>query len=809
MRQNQRQHGFSLIEAMIAIIVLSLGLLALAALQSRLMRASADGKMQSAALALAKAEIERQRSYRDPDTWRTTIVDQAATPVTSVVGGQDFAFSRTTTVDRFQWNPSATPPAFRTVADNANMTGLPDFKRITVNVSWTNESNESRNVTLSDVISSIMPSDSGRLVQNPLGTRRQPQVRIFAPNAEGIIPIAIGSGQASASSNPKPVQFDNDGGATLTRFNVQTYANDSSTPLLQRRLEFSYVSCQCRKDAGTATASSPAYEPSYWNGERYVAPRAITGRSVALAVDQINDQQDVNRFDDLCTSCCRDHQDDGQSVSARNLAGADADPGTARRYKADPFRDTSEYNGDGSHKHYTNTSPAEFGGAPVVLVTRANDTYFETCRLARVDGVNRVTVDSRLENLTTLNLAPEQRSNPDNSLATLGSLQASSYAAFAKRYVELALGLDSSTTPPDSSLSLPSGYPVGGLRDQLIASPGDATSASPVPPTFTALASTYDSFLDTAEDDVVQLPMDRYHNVSARGIYIDFLSSEARQAIACVGSTDRNCAAFRDRNPLELVPFFAVNLTNLAYFRKSMTTSNVLSVEPNGFPQTYGQDFVRGRVKSTGNGDLKLLASSRRGNAGLTDQIPIYPDTTQIVNEAEPFRVQGSSSTNHRALVQWTCADCRSNDAFYTKMGQKQLSATPDANACAFQVDSSIRECVTGTNAGITTVDLSFATYVLASCSNNYAYDPARNLCVRTANNGTVTTAPPTIADYQFCRFAALPAGVSASVTGVANPGLPSETTSTRLMGTALGTLLDTTVPATPIQAVFARSSCP
>ncbi|HET7845057.1 MAG TPA: prepilin-type N-terminal cleavage/methylation domain-containing protein [Xanthomonadales bacterium] len=804
MGKNRRSRGFSLIEAMIAVIVLSLGLLALAALQTRLMRASADGKMQSAALALAKAEIERQRSYRDATAWRSTIVDSAWSTVNAVVGGQNFAFERQTTVDRFQWSATATPPAFQPVADDAQMTGLADFKRIRVDVRWLNESNEQRQVTLSDVISSVMPSDSARLVANPTSNRRQPQVRIFAPNAEGIIPIAIGDGQSSASSNPKPVQFDNDGGATLTRFNVQTYMADSSTPLLQRRLEFSYVSCQCRLNATTSTVTSPAYEPSYWNGERYTAPRQIVGRQVSLAIDQINDQQDVNRFDDLCTSCCRDHQDDANSVTEHDTGGADSDPATARRYKVDPFRPLSEY-ANGKHVHYTNTSPTTFTSAPVVPVSSANSVYFETCRLARVDGINRVTVDSRLENLASLNLSPEQRSIADNALATLPSSLTSSYAAFAKRYVELALGLNPDTTPPDTTLNLPGTYPVGGLADQVIAAP----AVPPAPATYTQLAQQYDAaFLDLAEDDVVQLPMDRYHNLSARGIYIDFLSTEARNAIACVGSSARNCAQFRDKNPLELVPFFAVNLTNLAYFRKTQD-NGVLQLEPNGFPQTYGQDFVRGRVRSTGAGDSKILASSRRGNAGLTDQIPIYPDAGQIVDEGEPFRVQGNNSGNHRALVQWTCADCRNNDAFYTKMGQKQLNATPDGTACAFQADSSVRECSTGTNAGVNAVDLRFASYVIASCSNNYVYDPGRNLCVRTMNNGTQLTENPTIADYQFCRLTALPAGATGTVIGIAASGVPAETTTVRIAGTGLPTLLDATLPASPIQAVFARGSCP
>lgn len=809
----RRARGFNLIEAMIAIIVLSVGLLALAALQSRLIRASADGKMQSAALAMAKAEIERQRTYRDAATWRDGIIDAPAATVNVSVGGQNFAFTRTTVVDRFRFNPALATPAWQTVADNAALNGQPDFKRINVSVSWTTESGDTRQVNLTDVISSLMPSDSARLVATPSSNRRPPAVRIFAPDQEGIIPIAIGSGQASASSNPKPVQFDSDGGATLTRFNVQTYLNDGGNPLLQRRLEFSYISCQCRGGATTTTATNPGYEPSFWNGLRYTAPRPIVGRAVPQAISQINDQQDVNRFDDLCTACCRDHQDDGNSVTARNLSGADSEPATARRYKVDPFRAVDEY-ASGNHKHYANTSPAEFLTAPVTLAT-GTDEYFETCRLVRVDGINRVAIDSRLENFVSLNLSPDQRSNPDNLLATLPDQLVTDYAAFAKKYVENALGLDTSTTPPDTTLALPTGYPVGGLPDQVVSSPGDPTASPPVPPTYTQLAQDYDTrFLDLAEDDTVVLPVnDRYHNLHARGIYIDFLSTEAQQAIACVGNTDRNCAAFRDRNPLELVPFFAVNLTNLAYFRKAQA-SNVLFLEANGFPQTYGLDFVRGRVRSTASGDLKILASSRRGNAGLTDQIPIYPDASLIVNEGEPFTVGGNQTSSHAALLQRSCPTCANTTPFNQKIGFQIVTSNPDGTTCGagdppFNT-SAYSRCSLGDSNTITAVTISFTSYVVAGCPNNYTYNASTNQCERVLNNGTTQTQAPSIADYKLCALNGAPAGVTVFVGTPSNTGVPSETTVVTLSGTDVGTLLDATLTA-PMTALFTAESntCP
>jgi len=807
----RRSSGFSLIEAMVAIIILSVGLLALAVLQARLMRSSADGKMQSAALAMAKAEIERQRTFRNAASWRNDIVDAPAATVNLSIGGQDFAFTRSTVVDRFRWNPDAPVPGFEPVEDAVELNGQPDFKRVEVAVTWANESGETRRVTLSDVLGSIMPADSASLVAKPNSSRTNPLVRIFAPSAEGIIPIAIGSGIASASSNPKPVQFDDAGGATLTRFNVQNYLSDGGNPLLQRRLEFAYASCKCTLNTATSTATNPAYEPTVWTGERYTAPRPIVGRVVSQAINQVNDQLDVNRFDDLCTSCCRDHQDDAASVTERPTRNVD--PSLQPRYKVDPFRAAAEYV-SGTHKHYVNASPTQF--LTPLSVAASRDEYFEACRLVRVDGINRVSVDSRLENLVSLNLDPRDRADPNNALATLPSGLVSSYATFAKRYVENALGI--SSTPRDASLALPSGYPVGGLEDQVgrPASPGNPGASPPIPPTpatFTELAREFDNaFLDLDEDDHVQLPMDRYHNLNARGIYIDFLTSETRNAIACVDSTARNCAAFRNRDPLELVPFFAVNLTNLGYFRESPDPSPVIFVEPNGFPQTYGQDFVRARVRATGGGDALAIASSRRGNAGLTDQIPIYPDTDQIVNEGEPFRVGGNQS-NHRVLIKFTCPTCANNSVFFTKMGQKQLNTTPNGNSCSFGAnDNSVRECSTGTDTSITAVDALFAAYVFATCTNNnFTYNAATNRCVRTFQNGTTQTTAPVISDYTLCRLTNLPVGVTATVGAPVAPGVPAERTTATLRGNSLALLLDTTLPSSPIQALFvpSTSTCP
>jgi prepilin-type N-terminal cleavage/methylation domain-containing protein len=84
-RRRSRADGFSLIEAMIALSILGLGLLALAAMQLHAMRGGSSGRRATEAAALAQTQMERLQR----DTWTNVAPTGGwSAPTTQTAPGQ-------------------------------------------------------------------------------------------------------------------------------------------------------------------------------------------------------------------------------------------------------------------------------------------------------------------------------------------------------------------------------------------------------------------------------------------------------------------------------------------------------------------------------------------------------------------------------------------------------------------------------------------------------------------------------------------------------------------------------------------------
>lgn len=140
----RKQRGLSLIEILIALLILAAGVIALAKYQGDMVRNRAEVNQQNYAMELAQDKIENLRHYEVITTTAgKKAYDDIVNGTSSVVG------------------VSATYTLTWTVTDNVS----PPYKTVRVTVTWTDSTNTSRTITLDTVIGKVDPVTSGKATQ--------------------------------------------------------------------------------------------------------------------------------------------------------------------------------------------------------------------------------------------------------------------------------------------------------------------------------------------------------------------------------------------------------------------------------------------------------------------------------------------------------------------------------------------------------------------------------------------------------------------------------------------------------------------
>lgn len=176
--------GFTLIEALIAMVVLAFGMLAIAGFQMNLSRSADVAKQRAEATRLAQEKIEEMRSFQRITTAVGTFAYQ------DLATGTDTPATTTNTAYTRTW--TLVPPPVTVPPTNA--VDLPQ-RVVAVNVTWTDRANAPQTVNLVTVIARTDPVDVGGLgvptVEN--GILRRP----FARNINIPVPaISIGGGRS-------------------------------------------------------------------------------------------------------------------------------------------------------------------------------------------------------------------------------------------------------------------------------------------------------------------------------------------------------------------------------------------------------------------------------------------------------------------------------------------------------------------------------------------------------------------------------------------------------------------------------------
>jgi prepilin-type N-terminal cleavage/methylation domain-containing protein len=222
MNTRHTRRGFTLLEALVALAVVSIGLMGVVKMQGLMARYADVSKQRSEATRLAQQQIETLRSYTSIDTAPGQLSWNA------LAGGNDVTstnadFTRTWTLAGASTDP---------------------LRRVSVNVAWNDRAGDPQNVTLNSVISRTDPSDVG-LLGFPLPqntTLKRPKNR----NLNIPVPaLDLGGGKSVYQlANNFAVVFSNDSGYVVMRcdFVVNTAAQLSACTEYSATILAGYVS---------------------------------------------------------------------------------------------------------------------------------------------------------------------------------------------------------------------------------------------------------------------------------------------------------------------------------------------------------------------------------------------------------------------------------------------------------------------------------------------------------------------------------------------------------------------------------------
>ena len=141
MQKFNNARGFTILEALIAFLIFTLGALAITEFMVRSVAITADGKLHTEGLHLAKAAMAEFRNF----TSRDEVVAYTTNTTGDSITGNAATFTRTWTV--------------------ANVTGNSNAILVEVNVAWTG-SNGTKNVSLTSQIAKLKPESAGKYLMN-------------------------------------------------------------------------------------------------------------------------------------------------------------------------------------------------------------------------------------------------------------------------------------------------------------------------------------------------------------------------------------------------------------------------------------------------------------------------------------------------------------------------------------------------------------------------------------------------------------------------------------------------------------------
>lgn len=354
--------GFSLIEVIIAFIIIAVGSGAMVQLHRGYLRQEASNTLREQAMHLAENKLDDLRTF---DVIRTTSGKIAYQDINTNAGGTISAGVKTLAGGSFTlgWNVTnnyLTSPA----------AAIPERKDINISVSWVDSENNSRSLLLSSAISQQLNINSSQLNGSMGVDTTQPLINYTPGTAPDVVAVTIKTGTKAETSKPLPTVYQT-GNSTLVQFETITYDLNTQKEIQEDQLT---LSCTCNLQSSSASELLPATPLQVEQGLFWT-----TGANSTKTFGQTTGNQ--NTQSPYCSICCNNHFD-----------------GSASTF--DQFYNQSRKN----HGHYSYSSG-------YTTATTGNN-YLEACRLLRIDGLYKPMPDW---NLVALNvMSPDFLTNTLN-----------------------------------------------------------------------------------------------------------------------------------------------------------------------------------------------------------------------------------------------------------------------------------------------------------------------------------------------------------------------------------------------------------
>lgn len=614
--------GFSLIEVMIALVILAVGILGISKLQGVLIKNSSNANQRSVAISIAQKKIDDLKSYAvlgasgvspawvaGASTANLTAASLAYMHIESDKGGSASpASGAVASLDLLAYNASTVPTHIiqagnaeyklnwdvvdymHTVALSIPIASTPasgdysDMKLVTVTVAWNDETGISQNVSLKTVLDAYDPELISLSDPDGGSGGSMPEASYTPELAPDVIDVDVdtGDGQFRQTSKPLPDAVTTGANSnTLVSFEVVTYHAEGAGFVADIKEDFVTVDCECQFTVN-GTALPPAHV--VWNeadNSRYdyvdnngVGALNYVSKSTATQVNN------ANAVDEICTTCCRDHHDVTSTAIAPKV------------------RFDGQAIASDDHVHYQSD-----GVTPAIQAS--NHIYVESCRFKRVDGILRVFQDWKLYDLITMNRAAL-------AVGGAGTLQ-EEYSTYVGNYILDQVGVTGLTvTKPDASTNVSA--LVGGS-----------------------------------------------HQLESRGVYIDKVYDLDGNISSSYNSyVTANSPVNIDR--LEKIPFSEVNLSRLTHWNSTALANATVTdeaiatiVDPiNNYYGTYSRGYMTA-VSPPGTTVNSIISSNNNGLTQIVDATNTNISDLVTVNIAaggSPITITGTYSISYLGATQ-------------------------------------------------------------------------------------------------------------------------------------------------------------